>query len=76
MTLSTYAHVMADLDDDDRRNADELIQQAREEVATRATSEQSEKGSEIEERAQPNVRHLFAGDIRQKRLTDENPPKP
>jgi hypothetical protein len=68
MTLSTYAHVMADLDDDDRRNADELIQEAREVVATRATSEQSKKGSEIEEGAQSNVRDLFAGDVRQKRL--------
>jgi integrase len=68
MTLSTYAHVMADLDDDDRRNADELIQEAREEVAARATSEQTKKGSEIEEGAQSNVRHLFAGDVRQKRL--------
>lgn len=68
MTLSTYAHVMADLDDDDRRNADELIQEAREEVAALDTREQSENGSEIEEGAHSNVRHLFAGDVRHKRL--------
>jgi hypothetical protein len=57
MTLSTYAHVMADLDDDGRRNADELILEAREAVAALDPREQSENGSEIEEGARSNVRH-------------------
>lgn len=62
MTLSTYAHVMADLDDDDRRNADELIREAREEVASHEAREQ------IEEGVGANVRHLFAGQTPSKRL--------
>lgn len=67
MTVDTYAYVTADFDGD-WRNAVELIQGAREEVAARATSEQRKKRSEIEEGAHSNVRHLVAGDVRQKRL--------
>lgn len=55
MCLSTYAHVIAELDPDDRRPASELIDEARREVAQHANDEQ------IEEGARSNVRHLFAG---------------
>lgn len=54
MCLSTYAHVIAELDPDDRRPASELIDEARREVAQQANDEQ------IEEGARSNVRHLFA----------------
>lgn len=32
MTLSSYAHVMADLDEDDRRSAEDLIREANQEI--------------------------------------------
>lgn len=54
MCLSTYAHVIADLDEDDRRPANELIQDAREQVA------QYGNGEQIEEGPHSNVRRLFA----------------
>lgn len=55
MCLSTYAHVIAELDPDDRRPAAELVEEARREVAIHQKSEQSEPDSGS------NVRHLFAG---------------
>lgn len=69
MTLSTYAHVMADLDDEDRRSADEMIREARAEVSGGSEEgPQHSEGAQIEEGSRSNVRHLFAGDVRQKRL--------
>lgn len=41
MTLSTYAHVMADLDEEDRRSANELIDEARKQAEIRPENEQS-----------------------------------
>lgn len=54
MTLSTYAHVMADVDEEDRRPADELISEAR--LNQRRVLE----NEQIEEGARSNVRRLFA----------------
>jgi integrase len=41
MTLSTYAHVMADLDEEDRRSANELIDEARKQAEMQPENEQS-----------------------------------
>ncbi len=70
MTLSTHAHVMADLDEDDRRSAEALIQEARREFSgerhlTVVGDEHQgkaplQKGLRIEEGARENVRVLFA----------------
>lgn len=62
MCLSTYAHVIADLDEDDRRPADELIQDARAQLA------QYENGRQIEEGPHSNVRRLFAAGAPPKRF--------
>lgn len=70
MTLSTYAHVMADLDEDDRRSAEELILEARREISGErhlsVVGDEHEEGAQLQkgslsmEGARENVRVLFA----------------
>ncbi len=66
MTLDTYAHVFADLDEEDRRPAGQMIEEAREQFL-RANTEQFSR----EHLGNPNgnVRVLFARDRDKRRLT-------
>ena len=60
MTLDTYAHVIADLDEGERLPAGEMVDQARE-LVLRVANENNED-IQIGQKGPNNVRKLFARD--------------